>query len=672
MDNNPTTTAVYRIWKTTSEKSITSNMRVPMINKFLKNTSILAGLALTGWLTGCTNTDQPSAANDSGAKVSRTTPAPGAASVSRAALDKVVERHTLAFMKQQPVLSTVLDIAPQQVGGAYNNRLPDYSPDGMQRLQRTMKDAVEELSHFDPGAMDSKDALHLNILKVIENYYAGSTTFNAGYIDTWGGHLPYIVNQISGPLIDIPKAMQVQQRVTNTEDARDYLARLAAFEQLTEQVLEKVKADDATGVILPKKLYPNTLAYFKNFLAAEPGQHALVTTFKERLDNIAALPETDKNRLLAEATELVRDRVYPGYRKVAAYLSEQQQRAPLDDGIWAQPGGGDFYKHEIRYLGDSPLSAEAIHNLGLKEVERISTAMDRILKANGLSEGSVGERMIAMTEDPKFLYQDSDAGRSQLLHDLNLQVQEVMDMAPQMFATLPKALVEVRRIPPVSEAGEAGGFYTPPSLDGSRPGIYWINLRDMKATPSFGLKTLTYHEAVPGHHFQIALNMAQQDIGLLRQNAPFNTYVEGWALYAEKLAAEMQMYKNDPWGDLGRLQAELYRAVRLVVDTGLHAKKWTREQAIDYFYKTTGTPKSDVTAEVERYMAWPGQALGYKLGMLQFVELRSIARKALGEKFDLREFHDLILLPGARPMTLVKSDVKAWIESKKVAAMNAH
>jgi len=263
------------------------------------------------------------------------------------------------------------------------------------------------------------------------------------------------------------------------------------------------------------------------------------------------------------------------------------------------------------------------------------------------------------------LYEDSDQGRQTLLDDLNVQVQTVMAKAPTFFKTLPSQDVAVKRIPVESQAGEAGGFYTQPSLDGSRGGIYWINLRDMSAVPKFSLKTLTYHEAVPGHHFQIALNMAQQNIGLLRQNAPFNAYVEGWALYAELVAKEMGMYENDPFGDLGRLQAELYRAVRLVVDTGLHRKKWSREQAIDYFHNTTGTSMTDVVAEVERYMAWPGQALGYKLGMLQFVELRDMAKNALGDKFDILAFHDVILLPGARPMSVVKQDVQAWVASQK-------
>ncbi|TQV84692.1 DUF885 domain-containing protein [Exilibacterium tricleocarpae] len=605
------------------------------------------------------------ACSDNGRQVASETQTAPQATVTRAEIDTLVDTHTLAFMQSQPVLSTLLDIDEKLVGGKYNHRLPDYSPDGMNAVQSAMAAAAAQLDAVNRDGLSAKDRLHLDVVAVIDRYYAGHQPFSAGYIDTWGGHLPYIVNQIAGPLIDIPKAMQVQQRIASLEDARDYLARLQAFAPFTEQVLAKLKADESAGVILPKKLFGKTLTYFDNFLAATPAEHALVTTFSTRLEKVDALSAAQRQQLTQQAIDNVNAVVYPGYQKIAAFMREQEQRAPSNDGIWAQPGGADYYLHAIQFLGDSALSAAAIHTTGVNEVQRITTEMDGILKANGLTDGSVGERMMALNSDPRFLYEDSDAGRAQLLADLNTQVEEVMAKAPAMFATLPDADIEVRRIPVVSQAGEAGGFYTAPSLDGSRPGIYWINLRDMKANPSYSLKTLTYHEAVPGHHFQIALNMAQTDIGLLRQNAPFNAYVEGWALYSELLAKEMGMYQDDPWGDLGRLQAELYRAVRLVVDTGLHAKQWTREQAIDYFYQTTGNPITDVIAEIERYMAWPGQALGYKLGMLQFVELRAKAQTALGEAFDLREFHDLILLPGARPMAAVQRDVTAWIAAKQ-------
>lgn len=577
-------------------------------------------------------------------------------------LATLVDSSTLKFMQQQPTFSTMLAIDPAIVGGAYNDRLPDYSISSMQNLQTKMRDGVNELSKIEDSLLNADRQLHKKVVTEILQYYAGATNFNAGYIDSWAGHLPYIINQISGPLIDVPKVMQEQQAVVTMQDARDYLARLANFDSFVGKVLNKFEEDIKAGVILPKKLHPKTLAFFDNFLSAEPEEHGLVTSFKRKLQS-SEIDQQTQQTMLIKATELLQNVVYPAYQRARVAVLAIESKASNDDGIWSQTGGATFYLHATQYLGDSLLSADAIHDLGLREVSRITQEMHSILSANGYTQGSVGERMLALAAESQFLYEDSNAGRQTLLADLNLQIKAIMLQAPQYFHTIPTQQVEVKRIPPVSEAGEAGGFYSPPSLDGTRNGIYWINLRDMSAVPKFSLKTLTYHEAVPGHHFQIAINMAQQNIGLLRQNAPFNAYVEGWALYSELLAKEMGMYDNDPYGDLGRLQAELYRAVRLVVDTGLHRKKWSREQAIDYFYNTTGTSMTDVVAEVERYMAWPGQALGYKLGMLQFVELRALAKQQLGAKFDLKAFHDVLLLPGARPMSVVAEDVNGWIAS---------
>ena len=581
-------------------------------------------------------------------------------------LDNVVTQNTQVFMAQQPALSTMLAIAPEQVGGEYNQRFPNYSSAGMAELQSAMRNASQTLASVSSNDLAPSEQLHQAVVGNIFDYYAGFADFSGGYIDTWGGHLPYVINQISGPLVDIPKLMQVQQSVTNEAEAKAYLERLAHFDSFVDEVLGKFEDDKKNGIRLPANLHPKTLAYFDSFLSSAPSAHALVTTFEDKLAT-TDLSQDTQAELVNNAIETVTLVVYPAYEKARGAILASQQDAPTGDGIWVQPGGDAFYRHAIRYLGDSPMTADEIHQVGLDEVARIAAEMDKILADNGYRDGSVGERMVALAKRPEMLYEDSDAGRQQLLDDLNVEIDAIMEKAPSYYQTFPQQAVEVRRIPPVSEAGEAGGFYTPPSLDGTRPGIYWINLRDMAAVPKFGLKTLTYHEAVPGHHFQIALNMAQQDIGLLRQNAPYNAYVEGWALYSELVAKQIGMYSTDPFGDLGRLQAELYRAVRLVVDTGLHRKKWTREQAIEYFHTTTGTSMTDVIAEVERYMAWPGQALGYKLGMLQFVELRQQAEAQLGDAFDVKAFHDLILLPGARPMSIVREDVNHWIAKVKAS-----
>ncbi|RDV25581.1 DUF885 domain-containing protein [Alteromonas aestuariivivens] len=624
----------------------------------MKITTIALTVGLTGILMACS---QPQTSAAYSAQLSSVSESAG-----KQALKEKEQYHTQIFLKQQPTLATMLALSAEQAGGSYNDRLPDYRVAGMQAMQTAMAAAAAELRSIDTDELGAPQRYHQQILANIFEYFTGDTNFPAGYIDTWGGHLPYIINQISGPLIDVPKLMQVQQSVASPDEAQAYLTRLGKMDEFVQGVLGKYRADMQKGIILPKNLHPKTLAFFDAFLAAPAQEHELVRSFAEKLTQMDGLSSDEQQALTARAASLVEDVVYPAYQQARQLMVESAKIARDEDGIWSQPGGDEFYQHEIRFLGDSSLTADQIHQIGLDEVARISAEMDTILKANGLENGSVGERMMELATLPGQVFEESDAGRQALIQYLNQEISAIMARAPQFYGTLPEQAVEVRRIPPVSEAGEAGGFYSPPSLDGKRPGIYWINLRDMAAVPKYGLKTLTYHEAVPGHHFQIALNMAQ-DIGLMRQNAPYNAYVEGWALYSEYVASTMMgMYQDDPLGDLGRLQAELYRAVRLVVDTGLHRKKWTRQQAIDYFHATTGTSLSDVVPEVERYMAWPGQALGYKLGMLMFVELQKQAEQALGDKFDLREFHDLILLSGARPMAMVKQDVENWIKQQKL------
>ncbi|WP_158770345.1 DUF885 family protein [Paraglaciecola sp. L1A13] len=584
---------------------------------------------------------------------------------NQVAFDALVEQKTIAFMHYEPLLATALGVSESIAGKGYNTRFTDFSPTGMRKFQQDMSDASQAVSKANNDGFSVDAKRHQQIVTDILRYYTGFSEFHGGYIDTWAGHLPYIINQLSGPLIDVPKVMQVQQTVSTLAQAQDYIARLQHFDFLVAGVLETFNGDRLNGVQLPQKLYPKTLDYFSNFLASPIEDHALVTSFSKKLAQ-TNMSEKQQGQLVTQAKQAMENVVYPAYQTVKNTLQATQANAPKGDGVWAQPNGDAMYLHEVRYLGDSNMTPDDIHQLGLDEVTRISKEMDSILRAQGYEDGSVGERMVELAEQPEFLYQDSDEGRERLLEDLNGQIATVMTKTDMYYGTLPSQKVEVKRIPKVTEAGEAGGYYSQPSLDGERPGIFWINLRDMSAVPSFSLKTLTYHEAVPGHHFQIALNMAQHDIGLLRQNAPFNAYVEGWALYSELVAKEMGMYEGDPFGDLGRLQAELYRAVRLVVDTGLHRKKWTREKAIEYFHQTTGTGMTDVIAEIERYMALPGQALGYKLGMLQFVELRHMAEKSLGSEFDLKRFHDLLLLPGARPMSVVRSDVKRWIANNGI------
>ena len=572
-------------------------------------------------------------------------------------------RETL--FQARPVAATLYGMAQKDVGDYYTSQLPDFTPESEAGFRQSLLQLSQQLTQLESAELSQQAKENKQVMANITRYFAGDPAFSIGYIDTWMGLSPFVINQINGPLIDVPRTMQNDQKITNEQEALDYIGRLAQFDQFVAGIEQKFEHDMAKGWIAPKVVLQGAHRYLNKFLKPEPARHPLMEEFKQKLNSLEDLTLEKKNILIDEAMRQMTQVVYPAYQGITEKVASAIDQGRDEDGIWAQPEGAAYYKDAIRQLGDSDLSPEAIHQIGLDEVARISKEMDQILTIQGYKKGSVGERMVSITHEGRFLYEDSKQGRANLLNDLNGYIDEINQKMPELFKTKPPYQVEVRAFPVEVQDGAPGGQYTPPAVDGSKPGIYWINLRDMTANPKFSLKTLTYHEANPGHHWQVALNLAQDDLPFLRRIAPYNAYVEGWALYSELVAKEMGMYHQDPFGDLGRLQAELFRAVRLVVDTGLHHKKWTREQAIDYMSKTTGSAKSDVVSEIERYMAWPGQALGYKLGMLKIVKLRQQAEKALGDKFDLAEFHDLILLGGAVPMTVLEQKINRWIDLKQ-------
>jgi uncharacterized protein (DUF885 family) len=571
-------------------------------------------------------------------------------------------KSTLLLFNSRPTSATVYGLEESMLGGKFSDRLPDFSADTEQRMRAALRNLNKELqllSEKDPRAEENR-----LVMMNLNDYFAGAENFNIGYIDTWMGLSPFIISQINGPLIDVPNNIITNQKITTIDDAKDYLSRMSQFDVFVDNVVRKAKADADEGWIPPQIIIDKSIKALESFIAPEVSDHPFVTTLKKQVSAFDQTTEEISNDLVSQAETNLTQKVYPSYQKAIEYLHSIRDKATKESGIWAQPNGAAFYADAVQKLGDTDMSPEQVHQIGLDEVNRIIAEMDTILIANGHKDGSVGERMLAINDDPQFLYDDSEAGREQLLSDLNGYIEEINLRMPEQFATKPPYAVEVRKFPKSREASAPGGMYSSPTLDGSQPGIYWINLRDIKANPKFDLKTLTYHEANPGHHWQIALNIAQDDMPMLRRLASYNAYAEGWALYSERVAWEMGMYENDPYSDLGRLKAELFRAVRLVVDTGLHYKKWDREQAIKYMSETTGTVESDVEVEIDRYMVWPGQALGYKLGMINILDQREQAKKALADKFDIKEFHDLVLLGGSVPMSILNIKIQNWIKSK--------
>ncbi|MBU0914484.1 MAG: DUF885 domain-containing protein, partial [Gammaproteobacteria bacterium] len=570
--------------------------------------------------------------------------------------DQLYQQSTQILFQARALNASALGLSEDVVGKTFNTELENYSAEAEAQLRQQLNAVINQLAAL-PVPADAVDAENQAVMLNIMQYYAGSNEFPQGYIDSWMGHSAFVVNQINGPTIDMAGALQNSHPISNEQDAKNYLSRLEKFGAALKAVEQRFTSDAATGWIAPKVLLEKSLAILDGYASGEVTDHVLYKDFAKKLDGLKELTAEAKQQYLASAAFLVQKQVQTGYQQLAAAVRAELPKARTESGIWAQPGGEKFYAYSVKQLGDTDLTPEQIHQKGLDEVARISQEMDSILKSEGYKDGTVGARMTALNGEARFLYEDSDAGRQQVLDDLNKYIAEINLRMPELFATKPPYPVEVRRIPVEIQDSAAGGQYSSPAIDGSKPGIYWINLRDIKANAKFDLKTLTYHEANPGHHWQVALNLAQEHLPLLRRVAPYNSYVEGWALYSELVAKEMGMYKDDPFGDLGRLKAELFRSVRLVVDTGMHAKKWTREQAITYMAETTGTTESDVVSEIERYMAWPAQALGYKLGMLKIVELRAYAKEQLGDKFDIKAFHDLVLLGGAVPMSVLDTKV---------------
>ncbi|MCW8866130.1 MAG: DUF885 domain-containing protein [Colwellia sp.] len=577
---------------------------------------------------------------------------------------ELYQQASQTLFKQRAPEATMYGLTAKDVGQEFSEQLADFSPENEAKLRQKLTTISKKISNYQLANASNTDVDNQQVMAGITQYFAGHEDFSIGYIDVWMGLSPFIVNQINGPLIDIPRIMQNDQPITTEQEALNYISRLGKFGDMIASIEKKLSFDTAQNWLPPKSTVTGALRYLKGFTSVEPKAHVFVSNFTDKLAKISSLSEQQKQELTAQVIEKVTSVVYPAYQSITQATEQLLSKARSEAGVWAQPNGEAYYQEAIRQLGDSSLSADEIHQVGLDEVKRISEQMNKILVSEGYKDGSVGARMVALNEEERFLYADSQAGREQLLADLNGYIDEItLKMAP-VFKTVPSYKVQVRSFPVEIQDGAPGGQYSPPSIDGSKPGIYWINLRDMKANPKFGLKTLTYHEANPGHHWQIALNMDQASLPFLRRIAPYNAYAEGWALYSEKVASELGLYENDPFGDLGRLQAELFRAVRLVVDTGMHHKRWTREEAIAYMSDVTGTAESDVVAEIERYITWPGQALGYKLGMLKILSLREHAKAELGEKFDLSAFHDVVLLGGAVPMAVLERNVNQWIKGQ--------
>ena len=474
----------------------------------------------------------------------------------------------------------------------------------------------------------------------------------------------YPFNQISGNHLNLVEFMTDTHPIRNGQEAEDYIARVKMFDDALKANLIWLEEQKKLGIFAPKFVFDHVIGQLRELIGYKDSENPLMQIFIKKINELD-ISEAEKNRLLQELSKTIATEVKSGFKLILEFMLESYENANLHHGVWSLPEGDDFYSLRLKSYTTTDYSAEEIHQIGLEEVARIGNRMKEIFVELGYEVNKpIGEMMNDLNEDPRFLYDDTPDRKEIVIRDYNQMVKEAEQDVRPYFEEFPKSPVEVRAVPEYSEKTAAGGYYQSPSLDGSRPGVFYANLYDIKQTPKFGMRTLTFHEAVPGHHFQIALNLENEDLTLYRRlGYRTSAFTEGWALYSEQLAVEVGMTK-DLYDELGVLQSEMFRANRLVVDTGLHYKKWTREKAMEYMKKTTGMSDTEVRVEIERYIVWPAQATSYKMGMLKILELRDRAINKMGDKFDLKKFHSLVLNQGIVPLFILEDLIDEWIKAE--------
>ena len=508
--------------------------------------------------------------------------------------------------------------------------------------------AIAQLKAIRPAALSHAAKLNREVvLYSLETDTVAPARWN---IDS--AQRPYPIYQQGGAYFSTPDFLNSAHTIGNAADAEAYLSRLQQFATTLDNDTAEQQAQAARGFLAPGWSIDLTIGQMRKLRDIAPEKSTLVHSIAKRTaeENIAG----DWTR---RATAIVSKAVYPALDRQIALMTRLRPTTRPGDGALRLPDGEAIYGEALHEATTTNFSPAEVHQMGLSQVAEISAALDAILKSQGFTKGGVGERLAALNADPRQLYRDSDAGRAELLASLNAGVKDMYTRLPRAFATLPNQPLEIRRVPPEIQDGASNGYYRRAALDGSRPAIYFINLKDMGDWPKYTLPTLSYHEGVPGHHLQISISQESKDIPTLRKLGFFSAYSEGWALYAEQVADELGVYDNDPLGRAGFLQSFLFRAARLVVDTGLHSKNWSREQATDYMVRTTGFARPRSQREVERYCTSIGQACSYKVGHTAWTRARAEAQKRLGDKFDLKQFHE-ILREGAMPLSILERRIR--------------
>ena len=539
----------------------------------------------------------------------------------------------------------------------------DISEENSKKEHEITKQNLVELKTIDRSKLDPATALSYDLLmQSLENQ-----------IDDYQWRLyNYPVNQMFGRHSSVVSLLINQHRISNVSDAEAYVSRLNSVNTLFDQLVAGINARASANIIPPKFVFPHVIRDSKNIITGAPfddgNPSALLADFSGKLEKLVNKDGTDlteetQKKLLEAANQALINSVKPAYEKLIATLTDLEQKANTDDGVWKWKDGDRFFNVALKRTTTTDLTADQIHEIGLSEVKRIHDEMRTIKDKVGF-EGDLKTFMQFMRDDEQFYYENTEEGKQRYLTEATELIDTMKGRLDELFITKPKADLTVKAVEAFREQSAGKAFYQQPSEDGSRPGIYYANLYDMKAMPIYQMEALAYHEGIPGHHMQLAIQQELQGIPKFRKFGRYTAYTEGWGLYSEYLPKEIGMY-SDPYSDFGRLAMELWRACRLVVDTGIHAKKWTREEGIKYYTDNTPNAVSDAVKMVERHIVMPSQATAYKIGMMKIIELRDKAKSELGDAFDIREFHDEILRYGPLPLNVVEAKIDAWKTSKK-------
>ena len=555
------------------------------------------------------------------------------------------------------------DVMSSPVYQTYMGIKKDYDKWDDNSEEKALKDLAQ--TKADLVTLNSIDRAQLDAATQV-SYDLKKQDLEASIADFKWRYHNYPVNQMFGTHSMVPAFLINQHQISNVKEANDYIARLNGVPGVFDQLITGLEIRADKNIIAPKFVFPHVIDSSKNIIKGAPFEQGedstLLADFKRKV-NALEIDQAEKDALISKATNALKTAVKPAYSKLINYIAQLEKRADDRDGAWKFPDGEAFYNNALKRTTTTDLTAKEIHAIGLAEVSRIHDEMRAIKDKVGF-EGDLNAFMQFMKTDKQFYLANTEAGKAQYLSEAKGLIDNMKTRLDELFIVKPKADMIVKRVEAFREKAAGKAFYQQPAPDGSRPGIYYANLYDMEAMPTYQMEALAYHEGIPGHHMQIAISQELEGVPKFRKFGGYTAYIEGWGLYSELLPKEMGLYE-DPYSDFGRLAMELWRACRLVVDTGIHAMKWTRQEGIDYYVNNTPNATSDGVKMVERHIVMPSQATAYKVGMLKILELREAAKKQLGDKFDIRQFHDVVLKNGPVPLNVLENFVDEWVASKQ-------